>query len=249
MLEERIPAALADDAPRPVSVGWGWREIAGAAVFIVVATIILAFLARFILATLGAQAGTSFASPSLFLLATGIYLASIAGVYLFAARRAGWAALGLRPFSVQAAAQIPLVFILGLSSLILVNLLLTRALGSFDNPQVEALTGGSALSPLQLTMLLLLVAGLVPFAEELFFRGMLYPVLRARFGPVVAIVLNAAIFAGIHVFPLLLPGLFVVGLALAYLRERSGSLWPSVIYHVMQNAIALLSIAAAMAGS
>lgn len=246
MLEQPAPAATADDRPRPDAVGWGWRELAAAAVFTVVASVVLALVARFALAALGTEGGGSLATPSFFLLGTAIYLVSIVGVYLFAARRAGWAALGLRPFDTRVTLLIPLVFILGFSSLILVNLLMTAALGSFENPQVDAITGGAALSPLQLTMLLLLVAGLVPFAEELFFRGMLYPLLRARLGPVAAIVLNAALFAAIHVYPLLLPGLFVVGLALAYLRERSGSLWPSVIYHATQNAIALLSIAAAL---
>lgn len=247
MLDEPVPAAMSEEAPRSTGAAWGWREVGAATVFTVAAALVLALVARFLIAALGLERGQSLVSPSLYLLGVGIYAASIAGVYLFVARRAGWAALGLRPFDVRAAILIPLVFVLGLSSLILVNLVLTAALGGFENPQVEAITGGSALSAPELAMLMLLVAGLVPFAEELFFRGMLYPVLRARMGPVPAIVLNAALFALIHVYPLLLPGLFVVGLALAYLRERSGSLWPSVVYHAMQNSLALLSISATLA--
>jgi uncharacterized protein len=60
-------------------------------------------------------------------------------------------------------------------------------------------------------------------------------------------VLNAALFAAAHVVTLLLPGLFVVGLFLAYLRERSGSIWPSVLLHALQNGVALLLINAALA--
>jgi len=44
------------------------------------------------------------------------------------------------------------------------------------------------------------------------------------------------------VVPLLMPGLFVVGLLLAYLRERSGSIWPGVALHALQNGTALLLI-------
>jgi hypothetical protein len=72
--------------------------------------------------------------------------------------------------------------------------------------------------------------------------------MRRDLGPALAILLNAAVFALVHVIPQLLPGLFVIGLILAYLRERSGSIWPGVLYHVLQNGVALLVINAALAG-
>ena len=39
---------------------------------------------------------------------------------------------------------------------------------------------------------------LAPLLEELFFRGLLYPMLRRAFGLVIAVVLTAAAFAAIH---------------------------------------------------
>jgi hypothetical protein len=75
---------------------------------------------------------------------------------------------------------------------------------------------------------------------------MLYPLLRRRMPAALAIMANAAIFSLVHVIPVLIPSLFVVGLCLAYLRERSGSIWPGVLYHAMQNSLAMVAIYAAL---
>jgi uncharacterized protein len=79
--------------------------------------------------------------------------------------------------------------------------------------------------------LTLLVAGLaVPFGEELVFRDVFYTWLR-RWGIVVAMSGSALIF-GINV---VLPATVVLGLLLALAYERSGSMWPGVVGHVLYN--------------
>jgi hypothetical protein len=79
-----------------------------------------------------------------------------------------------------------------------------------------------------------------PVLEELFFRGMLYPTLRRGFGMVTALLLTAAAFAAIHGSqlgyawgPLL--SIFVVGLALTLIRERTGSVAAGVLTHSGYN--------------
>ena len=89
---------------------------------------------------------------------------------------------------------------------------------------------------------MLVIAILAPIAEELFFRGMLYPLLRRNLSVWPAIFLNAALFSLIHFIPVLLPALFIVGLMLAWVREKSGSVIPCMILHCMQNALAVFSI-------
>lgn len=248
MIEEPATLPLDDERPRPAEPGWGWREVGATVALTVGAALALGLVARGATAALGVEAGEALVSPTLYVVGLGIYLAAIAGVYLFAARRAGWAALGLRDTGWVSFALVPPLFVLELLALAMVNGLVGALAGGFENPQVNAITGGRAISPVELAMLLALVAGVVPIAEELFFRGMLYPLLRSRMGALPAIVLNAAIFSAAHVFPLLLPGLFVVGLFLAYLRERSGSIWPSVCLHALQNSLAMVSIAVALGG-
>jgi membrane protease YdiL (CAAX protease family) len=249
-MQEQATGRLPDDQPagqgRP-AVGWGWGDLLLALAVMVVGGAALSLLARAVGAAFSLAAEPRLISPLVYAAGLGLYLAAILGVYLFAARRAGWAALGLRRAPLRYFVIVPPLFLLELLLLALVNSAVGRLAGGFENPQVDALTGGRPLGPGELGALLLLVAVVVPFAEELFFRGMLHPLLRARMGPLAAILLNAALFAVAHVVQLLIPGLFVVGLFLAYLRERSGSLWPCVAFHALQNATALLLINAALA--
>lgn len=75
-----------------------------------------------------------------------------------------------------------------------------------------------------------------PLVEELMFRGLLCGALRRRFGSKWTIVVSAGIFAVLH-FELsrLLP-LFLVGLFLAHVYEKTRSIVASSVAHVMQNA-------------
>ena len=79
-----------------------------------------------------------------------------------------------------------------------------------------------------------------PVLEELFFRGMLYPTLRRGLGLALAVLLTAAAFAAIHGAqlgyawaPIL--SIFVVGLVLTIIRERTDSVAASVLTHSGYN--------------
>ena len=81
---------------------------------------------------------------------------------------------------------------------------------------------------------------LAPLLEELFFRGLLYPLLRRAFGLTIAVVLTAAAFAGIHGTqlgyawaPIL--SIFVVGVVLTAARARTGSVAASFLMHCGYN--------------
>ncbi|MEI7772525.1 MAG: type II CAAX endopeptidase family protein [Chloroflexales bacterium] len=230
----------------PEGPGFGWRDLGLALLVFAAGGAAVVLLVRLATSLLGLQPGGGLLSPTAYLAGVGLYLALLLGIYLFGARRAGWAALGMRGTSWVNFALVPLIFIVGLSGVAAVNTLVTKVAGSFENPQVDAISGGKSMSLGGLAAGLLLIAVLVPFVEELLFRGMLYPLLRRRAPAAVAIVANAAIFAAIHLIPVLIPGLFVVGLCLAFLRERSGSVWPGVLYHMMQNGLAMLAIYVAL---
>ncbi len=82
---------------------------------------------------------------------------------------------------------------------------------------------------------------LAPLLEELFFRGMLYPLVRRSFGIGVGVVITAGAFAGIHVAqlgyawgPLL--SIFVVGVVFTVVRERTDSVAASFLVHCGYNA-------------
>jgi uncharacterized protein len=87
----------------------------------------------------------------------------------------------------------------------------------------------------------IVIATFVPVVEELLFRGVGYSLLRP-FGAPVAIVGSAIAFAAAHglveAFPLL--AAFAVGLA--YIRERTGSVYPCIVLHGLFNGIAMLAV-------
>jgi uncharacterized protein len=83
------------------------------------------------------------------------------------------------------------------------------------------------------------VAIVGPLVEELIFRGLLTAGLRRRFGAVRTAVLTALFFAIAHFIPRVMPAVFVLGLALAFVYERVGSTVPGVLIHCLYNGIAL----------
>jgi membrane protease YdiL (CAAX protease family) len=85
--------------------------------------------------------------------------------------------------------------------------------------------------------MLLLVVVLGPCAEELLFRGVVYPGLRNELGAWAAVPLSGLIFGLFHRHT----GWSVVavatlfGMVFALLAEGSGSLWPGILAHVLIN--------------
>ncbi len=82
------------------------------------------------------------------------------------------------------------------------------------------------------------------FLEELFFRGFLFSYLRQFLGFWHTQVIQSILFSMIHFGWWILTGSFglnsaiyivVVGLIWGYLRELSGSIWPSVLSHGIHN--------------
>jgi membrane protease YdiL (CAAX protease family) len=84
-----------------------------------------------------------------------------------------------------------------------------------------------------------LTALAVPVVEELTFRGAGYSLL-ARYGRLVAIVGTGILFGVAHGLVLALPILVAFGIGLAWLRSRSGSVFPGMILHGTFNTVAVL---------
>lgn len=82
-----------------------------------------------------------------------------------------------------------------------------------------------------------------PIGEEIFFRGFLYNALRRRFRVPLAAVISSVLFALVHVHPLLIASLFVVGVGLALIYERRQSLLASVAAHATFNLVGYVFIA------
>jgi CAAX protease family protein len=92
--------------------------------------------------------------------------------------------------------------------------------------------------PLLIVLSVLRGVVVTPVAEELFFRGALYSWLKRRFSIRVAIVASTALFTVVHFGVLgVAPHVFIGGLAIALVRERTGSVVPGMLVHCVTNAI------------
>ena len=84
---------------------------------------------------------------------------------------------------------------------------------------------------------------IAPFCEEFLFRGFIFGALRNWRGPVVAAVITGMLFGAVHVGSApavdLVP-LAVLGMILCAVRQITGSLYPGIVMHLFNNAIALV---------
>ena len=86
----------------------------------------------------------------------------------------------------------------------------------------------------------LVVVLVAPVVEELMFRGVGFGLLR-KYGAWTAILVTGAAFSAIHGLVEGFPILFAFGVGLAWLRERTGSVYPCILLHGLFNGIALLA--------
>jgi hypothetical protein len=97
--------------------------------------------------------------------------------------------------------------------------------------------------------LLLFSAGLTcvvaPISEEILFRGFIFTALRNWHGTLPAAILTGLLFGGVHVgsAPLLdLVPLAALGFGLCLLYRYTGSLYPCIVTHSLNNSIAFASL-------
>jgi membrane protease YdiL (CAAX protease family) len=77
---------------------------------------------------------------------------------------------------------------------------------------------------------------IAPIAEELIFRGYLYPVVKRFTDRWFASIFSGVLFGVIHFNVMGLPMLALMGIILAVIYERSGSLWVPIGCHAAFNA-------------
>jgi membrane protease YdiL (CAAX protease family) len=83
---------------------------------------------------------------------------------------------------------------------------------------------------------------IAPPFEEFAFRGFLHSGLRNRLGPLAASSITALVFAGYHFHLDAIPVLFLFGLWLSWLRERTGGLTAPIAAHACYNAYQMAGV-------
>ncbi len=118
-----------------------------------------------------------------------------------------------------------------------------EATGPATNPIFEEILSSN---PLNLILLFALATIWAPFVEEMIFRGAFFRHLRSRSGLLVAAIISAIVFGGMHGYELVLLGPVIsLGVVFALMREWRGSIIPSITAHMMHNGT-ILTIAIIM---
>jgi membrane protease YdiL (CAAX protease family) len=249
---------------------WGWRVVTSAVVLglvLAVACLAAGLLAYWLLVmaesmrllpahvlhnalrTIGIRWAAFVLSITSLLFYGGFFL----GVWIVVRRTAGltWASLGWRAAPLRAYLLVPPVYIatlicaglaLGIEAALVFHGHVAQINNPKNNPQ-QAVMGAVHHPSVGEFLLLFLAIGIVaPLVEELVFRGMLFQLLRRPLPLWGAVVLSAFVFAALHVIPVLLPTLFLFGVALALVFHYTRSLYCSTFLHALINTVAIVAI-------
>ncbi|CAN5449838.1 hypothetical protein BH20ACT19_BH20ACT19_14710 [soil metagenome] len=240
------PPELPAGAERPPA--WpAWFALAGFLIGLA-GTVLFGIVLGLFAALLGADLDAGESSPALVVVGTLAQGVAFALTAVFLAGRVAkprrWH-FGLRATSFWPA--------LGWAALGVVSFYVVSAVyGAVVSPDAEQDTvqqlGGDQ-GTLGLFVAGVMVVVVAPVVEEFFFRGFFYRALRSRFSVIVAALLDGLLFGLIHFgFDgadglLILPPLAVLGFIYCLVYERTGSLYPVIAMHALNNAIAYAVLA------
>lgn len=216
------------------------------AMFVVAATVgnllslpIVFTMQRAIVVTGASQRQLGSLGLTYLIVASELPLLGVLWFRLVRARCATWRELGLR---IQSLSEHLAMGLLGGIALFVSAGIVSGVLSRMgvDQNQFERFQGIQG-APVWLFVLALLAGCvLAPFAEELFFRGYVFRTFLEKRGPWWAYLFSAALFAAVHANVAAAVPIFVLGLILANIFQRSGSILPGMIAHGLNNAIAFV---------
>jgi membrane protease YdiL (CAAX protease family) len=143
------------------------------------------------------------------------------------------ARLGVRRFEWSALKWMGAAIVAYFAAAALYSLLVTE-------PKQEDLAKELGSVPFQI----LLIAIAAPICEEVCFRGMLFSGLREKLPLIAAALVSAAVFGALHApeGPTVVPPLVAFGFILAVLYEKTGSIVPGMLLHMLNNSVALIAL-------
>lgn len=102
--------------------------------------------------------------------------------------------------------------------------------------------GYEALLKYPMVLLVVVVCVMPAIGEELFFRGLLFGSWKLRLGPVKAMILSSLIFGAFHMSLVKLLPTALLGLCFAYITWKSGSIYPGMVLHFLNNFFSFLTM-------
>lgn len=147
--------------------------------------------------------------------------------------------LGLRWPEQQKALHLFLPFLTLVASLgfAVIYTVIVSTLG-WDILEPDSLPDDIALGGSSVVFSFIIVALWGPLAEEVLFRGFIFPGLSGNIGFMRAAIITSLLFAVAHGSLGLIAPIFVTGMLLTWLYYETGSIWVSFAAHGIQNALA-----------
>ena len=239
--------------PLPPPTPWGLGHLWYALATMVVAGVIAVYVYDYALLqaafaqgshTAGdsSDAGTSFDLGRALLLQAILTLVGVAPLLASQAQRQALRGQWSVAKSVFAGVGASIGFLMSVGSVVLLfkshhGAASTGALGSVTTQSLQGLQAQYGLA-----VAVALVCVIVPFVEEVIFRGVFLQAAGRRLALWTAVLLQAIVFAALHEEPAVLPVIFALALLTAWLARRSGGLLAPIVCHGTNNAIALLAI-------
>ena len=221
-------------AERPPAFAWRWKHVVYGSLMALGPQLLLSLPAI----SGGDASSTTKATSALavftLIVSLMMYSYDTFSAWLFS-RRYGhqpWSAWGLVPVGKAIFWMIPAayatVFVVGVINQVII-----------DPPQQE-IVDIFPHSAIGVVCFFLTVCVAAPFFEEVFFRGFVYKGLANSWGPVLGAIVSAALFSAMHLQLTIFVPLFALGLALAWMYQRTGSLWANIAFHATWNGVFFL---------
>ena len=233
---KQSPALEREQPTAPAPVPWTPQVGASDALWSVgdilwgVLTALLSLMAAIAVATLVGRPFFSLAVSAL----VELLLLGVAWGLSVRRHRLRWEALGFRAPSRSAVLLVFVAVVLSLT-ITAVYTAIIRAMGFGDSLPPSPFLEGKNSVILAITAVLAIVAA--PLCEETFFRGFVFGGLRRTLGLWGAALVSAGLFAIAHAAPVTFIPILGIGLVLAFVYARTGSLWYSVLVHLSYNSL------------
>jgi uncharacterized protein len=182
------------------------------------------------------------------------------GIYIFFSQAAGlvitlvliarrlrknhetWSSVGLKGFRVFQGMRYIAGYYLALLGVLIALAIITTSLGVNVASPPGNKSGGTEMlniiGDFWLTFAISVV--IAPIIEEIVFRGALFPAIKRRYGLTAGIVLSSLVFTLVHMNPIQMISVLPLGIYLAIMYHRTGSIYPGMILHATWNLMVLL---------
>ncbi|MCG9480039.1 MAG: CPBP family intramembrane metalloprotease [Actinomycetia bacterium] len=147
--------------------------------------------------------------------------------------------LGLRYYSIFKTLWYTFLALIAIFTLSFLYVFVVSSAFNIEAPasKIEQLVRGRNIST---NILLVVVAVVAPFSEEIFFRGFLYSAFKKAWGINTGLFLSSLLFALAHMEVYSFIPIFLIGWMLAYIFEKTKSLFPVIFLHAVYNLILIL---------